>query len=165
VAVALFVTLATLVAVTRYWPPVVGAVYLTDVDVAELKVPQAVPEHEEPDTVQVTPCPDVSFSTVAVSVTDCDSVIPYVCGVTATVICACGSGAGEAILGVGIPLAPLAAEVCPISGNAEMAGKMAANNATRPTENCLAPYRLLIRPPKSLAEDQENRAQQRQKAV
>jgi hypothetical protein len=76
VAVALLVTFATLVAVTRYTPPVVGAVYFTEVEVTALKVPQEFPEHDGPETLQVTPFPEESFATVAVRVTDCEMVSP-----------------------------------------------------------------------------------------
>src|SRR6266849_6022706 len=44
-----------------------GAVYVTELGVALLNVPQAVPEHADPETFQVTPRFCASFWTVAVN--------------------------------------------------------------------------------------------------
>jgi len=60
---------ATEVAVTvkvMFAEPEVGALYVTPVDVLFVKVPQALPLHDAPDTVQVTPLPLESLLTVAV---------------------------------------------------------------------------------------------------
>ena len=83
---------ATLFALTRCAPPIVGVVYLTEVEVAALKLLQPFPEQDEAETLQVTPAQEESFATVAVSVTDCEIVSPFSTGVTATLIWACGCG-------------------------------------------------------------------------
>jgi hypothetical protein len=76
-------------------------VYVAEVEVTELKVPQALPEQLEPETVHVTPLPEESLLTVAASTTDWETVNPYSAGVTATVICAWGSGDGAGVKAVG----------------------------------------------------------------
>jgi hypothetical protein len=76
VAEVLLVTSATLVAVTKYTPPTVGAVYVTELEVIALSVPQALPEQPEPDTFHVTPLLDESFATVADKTIDWEMVRP-----------------------------------------------------------------------------------------
>ncbi|HWH58132.1 MAG TPA: hypothetical protein VN682_10910, partial [Terriglobales bacterium] len=97
VAVESLVLSATLVAVTVYTPATFGAVYVTENALADVSVPHPEPEQEVPETAQVTPLPVESFVTVAVSVTDRESVKPTAGGVIATLIPApCGAGAGAA---------------------------------------------------------------------
>jgi hypothetical protein len=76
VAEALLVTSATLVAVTKYTPPAVGAVYCTEVEVVALSVPQAFPKQPEPETLHVTPLFNESFTTVAAKTIDLERVRP-----------------------------------------------------------------------------------------
>jgi hypothetical protein len=69
VADADFVASATEVAVTvtaTFADTVVGALYVADVAVPPVSVPQAAPVQDAPETVQVTPLLRVSLATAAV---------------------------------------------------------------------------------------------------
>jgi len=158
-AAALLVTLATLVAVTTYTPPVVGAVYLTEVVVPAVKVPHAFPEHDEPETLHVTPSPVESFSTVAFNVTDCEMVSPYVTGVIATLICAWGCGTSPGNAADGDSKSPwvrakgLGSAGKPRRGIADNSGKRAVKSKATlvlHAEYSLAPDLLFIEPPNSI---------------
>jgi hypothetical protein len=48
-----------------------GALYVAVVAVMFVRLPQALPEHPVPETLQVTPLPLESFATVAVRFTVC----------------------------------------------------------------------------------------------
>jgi hypothetical protein len=67
-----------------------GALYVTDVVVTFVKVPQAAPVHPTPDSVQLTPLFAESFCTVAVKPVDCEVCRLAKVGETETAI---GSGA------------------------------------------------------------------------
>jgi hypothetical protein len=132
---------------------------LTDVDVAAVKVPHAFPEHDDPDTLQVTPSPVESFSTVAFNVTDCEMVIPYAAGVIATLICAwgCGTSPGKAADGGSKRPCERATGLGPAgkprSGTADNTGKRAVKSKATQVlhaEYSLAPDLLFIEPPNSI---------------
>jgi hypothetical protein len=131
-------------------------VYFTVVEVAAVKVPQALPEQDDPETVHVTPWFDESFATVARRVTDCDDVKPKAEGVTATLICACGcAGSGMADTGGSGLLAwnPPPAVSKPLNGNAMAIGIATTSKNTRPslrTEFCIVPDCIIAKPPNAI---------------